>query len=147
MTIVLPTLWSLDSSSVPSGFRHPLSVTLYACSQIFLGAFTLCLFFLAGFRYVSFGSAEFAIELFFVGSADFCRVSLPVASIALLCACALCALVLSPVSFVGVDHQDSVVGGRSSLVYLCHIPEFLPSELVGFNFTKPLGELRICVHF
>ena len=57
------------------------------------------------------------------------------------------ALVPSPVSLVGVDHHGLVVGGRSSLLYLCHVPEFLPSELVGFNLTKPLGELWICAHF
>ena len=49
----------------------------------------------------------------------------------LLCACALCALVLFPIIFVGVDQHGPVVGGRSSLLYLCHVLQFLPSELVG----------------
>ena len=34
-----------------------------------------------------------------------------------------------------------------ALVRFGHIPELFPSEFVGFNLTKPLGELRICAHF
>ena len=97
------------------------------------------LLFLAGFGYVSFSPAEFAIEFLFVGSAFSCRVAFPVASVALLYACALCVLVLFPIFFVGVDQHDPVVGGRSSLVYLSHVLELLPSEFVGLNLTKLLG--------
>ena len=113
----------------------------------FLVAVALCFFFLAGFGCVSFSSTEFAIEFLLVSSAIFRRVAFLVASVALFSASALCALVLSPIPSVGVDHHGSVVGGRSSLVRFSPVPEFLPSKLVGFNLTKPFGELRICAHF
>ena len=109
--------------------------------------FWLPLLFTFSFGYVSFSSAEFAIEFLLVGSAVFCHVALPVASVALFRASALCALVLSPIPSVGVDHHGSVVGGCSSLVCFSHVPEFLSSKFVGLNLTKPLGELRICAHF
>ena len=82
---------------------------------------------------------ELAIELLLVGSAFFGCVAFLIAFVASFYASALCALVPFPKPTVGIDHHGSCVGGSSSLVCL--------SEFVGFNLTKPLGELRICAHF
>ena len=65
--------------------------------------------FLASFGYMSFCLAEFAVEFLFVGSAFSCCVTFPVASKALLRAGYLCALVLFPIIFVGVDQHEAVL--------------------------------------
>ena len=80
------------------GFRH-LSCFMHV-TRLLVAVVPRLLFF-AGFGYVSFSLAEFAIELLFVGSAFSYCVALPVASKALFCAFALCVLVLFPILFVG----------------------------------------------
>ena len=113
----------------------------------FLVAIAFCFVFLAGVGCVSLCLAMFTKKLFLVGSAFLGCVAFLIASLASFNASALCALVPFPKPTVGIDHHGSCVGGSSSLVHLSHVPESLPGEFVGFNLTKPLGELRICAHF
>ena len=110
----------------------------------FLVTVAFCFLLLVGVGCMSFCLAVLAIKLLHVGSAFLGCVAFLVASVASFYASAL---VSFSKSVVGIDHHDSCVGGSSSLlVCLSHILESLPSEFVGFNLTKPLGELRICAH-
>ena len=75
----------------------------------------------SGFRHLSrfMRVTRFAVEFLFVGSAFSCCVTFPVAPKALFCAGALCALVLFPILFVGVDQHGPIFGGCSlSLIHI-----------------------------